>query len=67
MKGPKVLVERRGAVSALTLNRPEVRNCIDAETAGILSEAIQTFAADPEASVLVVAGAGTDAFCSERT
>lgn len=59
-----MLVKRRGAVSVLTLNRPEVRNCIDAETAGLLSEAIQTFAAEAEASVLVVAGAGTDAFCS---
>lgn len=61
---PKVLVERRGAITVLTLNRPEVRNCVDAETAGLLSELIESFAADGDARVLVVTGAGDRAFCA---
>ena len=29
----KVLVEQDGAVIVVTINRPEVRNCVDTETA----------------------------------
>jgi enoyl-CoA hydratase len=61
---PKLLVERRGTVTVLTLNRPEVHNCIDAETARLLSAAIEAFGRDEGARVLVVTGAGTAAFCS---
>jgi enoyl-CoA hydratase len=61
---PKVLVERRENVTVLTLNRPEVHNCVDAETAGLLTEGIESFAADPDARVLVVTGAGDRAFCA---
>lgn len=61
---PKVEVERRGAVAVVTLNRPEVHNCIDGETAGLLSEAIRSLSDDPEAMVMVVTGAGGRAFSS---
>jgi enoyl-CoA hydratase/carnithine racemase len=64
MPAPKVLVDRRGPVSVLTLNRPEVHNCIDAETAARLAEAIEAFRLDETARVLVVTGAGDRAFCS---
>ena len=60
----KVLTERRGAVTIVTLNRPEVHNCVDGETAGGLGAAIEAFAADETAHVLVVTGAGDTAFCS---
>lgn len=61
---PKVLVERRGTVTVLTLNRPESHNCVDGETATALAGAIEAFAADQAARVLVVTGAGERAFCS---
>jgi hypothetical protein len=61
---PKVLVARRGAVTLLTLNRPEVHNCVDGETAGLITADIESFAADTEARVLVVTGAGHRAFCA---
>jgi enoyl-CoA hydratase len=64
MAAAKVLVERRGAVSLVTLNRPDVHNCIDAETADLLSEAIEGFRDDQEARVLVISGAGERAFSS---
>lgn len=60
----KVLVERRGAVTILTVNRPEVHNNVDAETAVALAEGIDAFADDEAASVLVITGAGDQAFCS---
>lgn len=60
----KVDVDRRGPIVVATLNRPEVHNCVDAETADLLTEAFEGYATDPEARVLVVTGAGERAFCS---
>lgn len=64
MPADKVLVEQRGAVTVLTLNRPDVHNCVDAETADAISSAIEAFAGDDHARVLVVTGAGGKAFCA---
>lgn len=64
MASDKLLVERRGPVTLLTLNRPEVHNCMDAETADALTDAIHEFAGDEAARVMVVTGAGDRAFCS---
>jgi enoyl-CoA hydratase len=60
----KVSVERRGAVHVLRIERPEQRNCVDGETAVGLARAIEAFAADDAARVLVVTGAGELAFCA---
>src|SRR5438105_6625330 len=59
-----LLVEHRGPVTLLTLNRPEVHNSVDAELAVALGEAIETFAGDNAARVLVITGAGELAFCA---
>ena len=61
---PKLLVQQRGPITLLTLNRPEVHNCVDAETAVVLAQAIESFAANEAARVLIVTGAGDTAFCS---
>ncbi|MFA5787027.1 MAG: enoyl-CoA hydratase-related protein [Actinomycetota bacterium] len=61
---PKIEITRDGPVTVITLNRPEVHNCVDAETAVALASAILSFADDPIARVLVVTGAGSMAFCS---
>ncbi|MGH2829455.1 MAG: enoyl-CoA hydratase-related protein, partial [Actinomycetota bacterium] len=42
----------------------EVHNCIDGPTAVALCRAIEAFAADDDASVLIVTGAGDQAFCT---
>ena len=60
----KLLTERKGMVTVLTLNRPEVHNCVDPETAVALGRAIEDFAADPGQRVLVLTGAGRASFCS---
>ena len=64
MSEPKVLTERRGATLLVQINRPDVRNCVDGETAGLLFEAVESFKADDSLSVLVLTGAGEKAFCS---
>ena len=58
-----VLVERRGAVAWVTLNRPDVRNAINAEMRGQLLDAIDEVAADDDMRCLVLTGAG-NGFCS---
>jgi enoyl-CoA hydratase len=60
----KVEVERRGGVTIVTINRPEVHNCFDGETADEMTAAVEAFAGDDEAPVMVVTGAGGRAFCS---
>lgn len=60
----KVTTEDRGPVRILRINRPEVRNCVDGETATGLGRAIEAFAADPDARVLVVTGEGDLSFCA---
>ena len=58
-----VRVEREGAILVITLNRPEVRNAIDAATAAALAEALDHLDADPAISLGVLTGAG-GTFCS---
>lgn len=60
----KVLVHPYGRVRVLTVNRPEVHNCVDGETAEGIAEAIMSFADDDDARVLIVTGSGDKAFCS---
>src|SRR5512134_137391 len=60
----KVTIESQGPVRVLRINRPDVRNCVDGETAVGLGEAIEAFASDAGARVLVVTGAGDLAFCA---
>jgi enoyl-CoA hydratase len=60
----ELLVDQRGAVTLITLNRPEAHNSITAAMAVGLAEGIDAFAADDSARVLVITGAGDRAFCS---
>ena len=59
----KVLVERTGLVTTIVLNRPDVRNAVDPETAAGLREAFLAFEADDTAAVAVLCGAG-GCFCA---
>lgn len=58
-----VRVEQEGPVTTVVLDRPEVRNAVDNDTAQQLADAFRAFEADPEARVGVFYGEnGT--FCS---
>jgi enoyl-CoA hydratase len=61
---PKVSYERRGAAAVLTITRRERRNAVDDETAGLLADGFRSFEADHDARVLVLSGAGPEAFCA---
>src|SRR4051812_40487742 len=54
----------RGAAALVTIERPERRNAVDGDTAAALLAAFERFCADDEARVLVLTGAGEDAFCA---
>ncbi|MFE9426572.1 crotonase/enoyl-CoA hydratase family protein [Kitasatospora sp. NPDC006697] len=58
-----VRVERHGPVTVVVLDRPEVRNAVDAEHAALLTEAFERFDADPAAAVAVLHGHG-GTFCA---
>jgi enoyl-CoA hydratase/carnithine racemase len=58
-----LLEERADGVLRLTLNRPEARNALSIGLMNALVEALGRAAEDPEARVVVIAGAGP-AFCA---
>lgn len=58
-----VEVEKNGPVTTVIIDRPEVRNAVDGETAGALAAAFEEFDADSEARVAVLCGAG-GTFCA---
>jgi len=53
-----------GGVARITLNRPDARNALSHTLIGELSDALAGFEVDPTARVIVVAGAGDQAFCA---
>lgn len=54
----KVIVEKSDRVTTVIINRPEVRNAVDGETAELLAEAFRSFDADPGSDVAVLYGSG---------
>ena len=60
----EVRYERTGAAAVLTIDRPQRRNAVDAATATELRRGLDEFDADDGARVLVLTGAGGEAFCA---
>ena len=60
----RVAYERRGAAVVVTIDRQERRNAVDGPTAELLAEAHRRFEADDGARVMVLTGAGEEAFCA---
>jgi enoyl-CoA hydratase len=63
MTEPAVLTERRGDVLVVTLNRPRVRNAVNAAVAAGVGDAMDLLDASPELRAGVLTGAG-GSFCS---
>jgi 2-(1,2-epoxy-1,2-dihydrophenyl)acetyl-CoA isomerase len=59
----KVIIERRGAVFEIRLNRPELLNAVDRETIAAFAAAAGEAAADPDARVVLLRGEGSH-FCA---
>jgi enoyl-CoA hydratase len=62
--GEELRYERVGAAAVLTIDRPQRRNAIDAAAAEGFRAALREFEADDGARVLVLTGAGGEAFCA---
>lgn len=58
-----LIIDKKDHIALLTINRPEVRNALDGETYGELSEAIEDIKNDRSIRVLVITGADKS-FCS---
>lgn len=60
---PQCLVEKRGHVLIVTMNRPEARNALSGEMMAIMRDAWDQVDNDPEIRVAILTGAG-GAFCA---
>ena len=58
-----VRVSKQGPVTTVAIDRPQVRNAVDRQTAQALADAFRAFEADPEARVGVLCGEG-GTFCA---
>jgi enoyl-CoA hydratase len=61
---PVLKFETRGRIALITLNRPEVRNALNAELSQAVAEAWQRYNNDEDLWVAILTGAGDQAFCA---
>jgi len=59
----KLLVDRDGALTTVTLNRPDIHNALDRELSAELNAAVKQINVDRDCRVVVFRGAG-DTFCA---
>jgi enoyl-CoA hydratase len=60
----ELILERRGAVALLTLNRPERRNALSLGLLAELADVLSQLGEDPDVAAVALTGTGTDAFCA---
>jgi enoyl-CoA hydratase len=60
----EILLERRGAIAILTINRAQALNALTLENYRRIEPALRAWEADPSVHAVVVRGAGDRAFCS---
>ena len=63
VEAPGALVERRGNVALITINRPEARNAVNAAVSIAVGDALHAAQEDPEVRAVVITGAG-ESFCA---
>jgi len=61
---PAALVERRGNVMVITINRPEARNAVNGAVSTAIGDALDEAQNDPEVRAVVITGAGDKSFCA---
>jgi crotonobetainyl-CoA hydratase len=61
---PGALVEHRGNVMVITINRPEARNAVNAAVSIAVGDALEDAQTDPEVRAVVIIGAGDKSFCA---
>ncbi|MDB5579263.1 MAG: enoyl-CoA hydratase [Bradyrhizobium sp.] len=61
---PAVRIDRVDHVMVVTIDRPEVRNCVNLAVHIGIGEALEEAERDPDVRVLILTGAGDKAFCA---
>jgi len=59
-----IMIERRGALGLVTLNRPKALNALTLPMIEALAPALDIWAADPAIRAVAIVGAGGKAFCA---
>ena len=59
-----ILYDTWKGIAKITINRPEVRNAFRPQTVVEMSKAFEAARDDPQIGVVILTGAGTEAFCS---
>ncbi len=59
-----ILYDTWEGIAKITINRPEVRNAFRPQTVVEMSKAFEAARDDPQIGVVILTGAGTEAFCS---
>jgi enoyl-CoA hydratase len=60
----EIIIEKRGAVAWVTINRPEVRNALNLDVTRRLARSFHDLSKDPAVRVFVLTGAGDRVFVS---
>lgn len=58
------IVERRGNVALITINRPEARNAVDGAVSTAVGDALAEAQRNPDVWAVVITGAGDKSFCA---
>jgi enoyl-CoA hydratase/carnithine racemase len=61
-----ILVEKRGAVAKITINRPDKRNALSRDAIREMLGAFEELRNDPSVAVVLTTGAGDVAYCAGR-
>jgi crotonobetainyl-CoA hydratase len=61
---PAVLTRREGRTLVVTINRPEVRNAVNAAVTLGIGEALELAEADADIRAVIITGAGDKSFCA---
>jgi crotonobetainyl-CoA hydratase len=61
---PGALVEHRGNVMVITINRPEARNAVNGAVSTAVGNALEEAHHDPDVRAVVITGAGDKSFCA---
>lgn len=64
MSQPAALVERRGNVEVITINRPEARNAVNGDVSIAVGDALEHANKDPGVWAVVITGTGDKSFCA---
>lgn len=58
------IVERKGNVALITINRPDARNAVNGAVSTAVGDALEAAQQDPDVWAVVLTGAGDKSFCA---